>query len=66
MRKRSVRKMKEIRSEVEIDCSPDKVWQLLIGSPDFVPNKIREAVKDGRVGSKLKVTWKLKAVRELH
>jgi len=47
--------MKEIRSEIEIGSSPDKVWQLLIGSPGFVPGEIREAVKDRRVGSKLKV-----------
>lgn len=47
--------MKEIRSEIEIGSSPDKVWQLLIGSPGFVPDEIREAVKDRRVGSKLKV-----------
>ncbi|MGA8857883.1 MAG: hypothetical protein WB643_12070 [Candidatus Bathyarchaeia archaeon] len=42
--------MKEIRSEMEIGSSPDKVWQLLIGSPGFVSGEIREAVKDRRVG----------------
>jgi hypothetical protein len=47
--------MKEIRSEIEIGSSPDKVWQLLISSPGYVPDGIREAVKDRRVGSKLKV-----------
>jgi len=48
-------KMKEIRSEVEIDSSPDKVWQLLIDSPGFVPDEIWEAVKCHRIGRKLKV-----------
>ena len=47
--------MKEIQSEIEIGSSPDKVWQLLIGSSGVVPDEIREAIKNSRVGSKLKV-----------
>lgn len=47
--------MKEISSEVEIDASPDKVWQTLIETPGFLPDEIRQAARDGKVGTQLKV-----------
>jgi len=47
--------MKEIRSEIEIGSSPGKVWQVLIDPSGFMPEELRKAINEHRVGETLKV-----------
>jgi hypothetical protein len=46
--------VKELRSEIEINASPEKVWELLCDSPG-IPEPMRSAIIDRRVGVQLKV-----------
>lgn len=55
--------MKEIRVETEINSTPDRVWNLLVDSPGFIPDEIREAVREGRIGAQLKVFMKTESGR---
>lgn len=55
--------MKEIRVETEINSTPDRVWSLLVDSSGFVPDEIRGAVKEGRIGAKLRVFMKTEGGR---
>jgi len=48
---------RELRSEIEIDAPPERVWESLIGSPD-IPQPLRSAIGERRVGERLKVHLK--------
>jgi uncharacterized protein YndB with AHSA1/START domain len=48
---------KELRSEIEIDAPPERVWESLIDSPD-IPQPVRSAIGERRVGEQLKVHLK--------
>jgi hypothetical protein len=45
----------EIRSETQIEFTPEKVWQILLESPQFIPSELKEAIRKGLVGKPLKV-----------